>query len=101
MAYTNTGHKRPTEIIIKKTVGAGAPTTVATISLLDSFTYNSVNYPAISSDALSKLSLDDYSTRFNALQSHINVDLQATYPGINLGFDVENYDVVDLTACPI
>ena len=101
MAYTNTGHKRPTEIIIKKTVGTGTPTTVATISLLDSFTYNSVNYPAISSDALSKLSLDDYSTRFNALQSHINVDLQATYPGINLTFDVENYDVVDTNACPL
>ena len=101
MAYSNTGHKRPTAINIKKTVGAGAPTTVATISLLDSFTYNSVNYPAISSDALSKLSLDDYSTRFNALQSHINVDLQATYPGINLAFVDSDYDVVDVNTCPI
>ena len=100
MAYQNTGHKRPTEIIIKKTVGAGAPTVVVTISLLDSFTYNSVPYPAITLDALSKLSLEDYSARFNALQSHINVDLQATYPGINLTFDVEDYDVVDLTSCP-
>ena len=97
MAYTNTGHKRPTEIIIKKTVGAGAPTVVATISLLDSF----AEYPALSSDALSKLSLDDYSTRFNALQSYINVYLQATYPGINLAFDVEDYDLVDFTSCPI
>ena len=101
MAYSNTGHKRPTEIIIKKTVGAGAPTVVTTISLLDSFTYNSVPYPAITLDALSKLSLKDYSARFNALQSHINNDLQVTYPGINLTFDVGDYDVVDLTACPI
>lgn len=97
MAYSNTGHKRPTEIIIKKTVGAGAPTVVATISLLDSF----VDYPAISLDALSKLSLDDYSTRFNALQSYINVYLQDTYPGINLTFKVEDYDIIDLTACQL
>ena len=97
MAYSNTGHKRPTEISIKKTVGAGAPTVVATISLLDSF----VDYPAISLDALSKLSLDDYSTRFNALQSYINVYLQDAYPGINLTFDVEDYDLVDFTSCPI
>ena len=96
MAYSNTGHKRPTEIIIKKTVGAGAPTVVTTISLLDSF----VEYPAISLDALSKLSLEDYSTRFNALQAYINVYLQDTYPGINLTFGVEDYDIIDLTACP-
>ena len=101
MAYTNTGHKRPTAIIIKKAVGAGAPTVETTLSLLDSFVYNSVTYAAITEDALTKLSLEDYSTRFNALQSHINNDLQVTYPGINLTFDVEDYDVVDLTACPI
>ena len=100
MAYTNTGHKRPTAIIIKKTVGAGAPTTETTLSLLDSFVYNSVTYPAITKDALTKLSLEDYSTRFNALQAHINTDLQATYPGINLVFAESDFDVVDLTACP-
>lgn len=97
MAYSNTGHKRPTEIIIKKTVGAGAPTVVTTISLLDNF----VDYPAISLDALSKLSLDDYSTRFNALQSYINVYLQDTYPGINLTFGVADYDIIDFTACQL
>ena len=101
MAYSNTGHKRQTEIKIKKTVGASAATVVATISLLDAFTYNSISYPAITLDALSKLSLDDYTIQFEALQSHINVDLQSTYPGINLAFDSEDYDLVDLTSCPL
>ena len=38
---------------------------------------------------------------YNALQSHINVDLQATYPGINLVFVESDYDIVDLTSCPL
>ena len=101
MAYTNTGHKRPTAIIIKKAVGTGTPTTETTLSLLDSFVYNSVTYPAITEDALTKLNLEDYSARFNALQSHINNDLQANYPGINLVFAERDFDVVVLTSCPL
>ena len=101
MAYQNTGHKRPSTIQIMKSVGGGAPSLEAEVSLLTAFTYNSVTYPTITLDALTKLSLEDYSTRFNALQSHINIDLQGSYPGIDLAFVESDFDIVDLTSCPL
>ena len=56
MAYSNTGHKRPIEIKIKKTVGTNAPTVVATIFIQDAFTYNSVSYPYLTLTELTQLS---------------------------------------------
>ena len=63
------------------------------VSLLDSFTWDSVTYPSLSNNEIDRIPLVDYQARVTAF-----IALQESLQGISI---IDNSRIVNTTDCPI
>lgn len=98
MAYVNTGYQRATTLTIAALLN-GVQQSSNEFPLMESFTQNSVTYPAVTSTQIAQMSTVDYNARVTAYAAYVEANYQAQYPGLSVttaGARVEN-----LTACPL
>lgn len=95
MAYVNTGYQRASNIDIIHTTN-GVEDNRISYPVINAIGDGSV-YPAITLDALSKLSIADYTARFQALVNYING--LGIYE--NLVVTADNSRVKNLVSCPL
>ena len=98
MPYQNDGYQRATTLtIIVKLNGNFQSNNV--FPLMAAFTYNGVNYPALTPTAIQQMVTSDYTARATAYSSYIQANYQSQFPGLvvsSTGSRVEN-----TLACPL
>ena len=98
MAYINTGYQRATTLTISVLLNGDAQSTDV-FPLMESFTYNSVTYPAVTTVQVQQMSTNEYNARVAAYAAYVQANYQSQYPGLTVtsaGSRVQNLGV-----CPI
>ena len=98
MRYTNSGYQRATKLTISVELN-GVVQSTNIFPLLESFTYNSVTYPAVTTTQIQQMTNDDYTNRVTAYAAYVQANNQSQYPGLvvtSAGSRVYND-----SACPI
>jgi len=98
MSYINTGYQRATTLTISVLLN-GVVQSTNVFPLMQSFTYNSVTYPTITSVQIQQMSTNDYNLRVIAYAAYVESNYQAQYPGIEVSPDGSR--IQNLGSCPI
>ena len=98
MTYINTGYQRATTLtIIVKLNGVVQSTNV--FPFMESFTYNSITYPAVTAVQIQQMSNDDYINRATAYAAYVQANYQSQYPGLTVS--ETGARVYNNVSCPI
>lgn len=98
MAYVNTGYQRATTLTIAVLLN-GVEQSANVFPLMESFTQNSVTYPAVTSTQIAQMSTADYNARVSAYAAYVEANYQAQYPGLSV--TTEGARIQNLNACPL
>ena len=98
MGYTNTGYQRATTLTIQVKLN-GVVQSTNVFPFKESFTYNSVTYPALTTVQIQQMTNNDYANRATAYAAYVQVNYQSQYPGLTVS--ETGARVYNNVSCPI